>query len=229
MNRVLGNLGNDFRSTLYQFITFVIMDFPSKLIENGVQAFASLPGIGKKTALRLVVHLLQEDVELAKRISESIYKLRTEIKYCNQCGNVSDEDICSICSDVTRMKDVICVVENFRDILAVENTGHYKGVYHTLGGLISPLDGVGPEKLNIQSLLDRVKEEGIREVIMALNPTIDGDTTLFYLSRQLSQLPVTVTTLARGVAFGGELEYVDEVTLARSIQSRRPYESYTAE
>lgn len=202
------------------------MEFPSKLIENGVQAFASLPGIGKKTALRLVVHLLQENEELAKNISESIYRLRTEIKYCQQCGNVSDENICSICNDHSRRSELVCVVENFRDILAIENTGQYRGVYHILGGLISPLDGIGPDKLNIQSLMDKVQTGKIQEVIMALNPTIEGDTTLFYLSRQLSNYPVTVTTLARGVAFGGELEFVDEVTLARSIQSRRPYENY---
>lgn len=202
------------------------MEFPSKLIENGVQAFASLPGIGKKTALRLVVHLLQEDEELAKNISESIFRLRTEIKYCEQCGNVSDENVCSICNDHSRRYELVCVVENFRDILAIENTGQYRGVYHILGGLISPLDGIGPDKLNMQSLIDRVQTGKIQEVIMALNPTIEGDTTLFYLSRQLSNYPVTVTTLARGVAFGGELEFVDEVTLARSIQSRRPYENY---
>lgn len=202
------------------------MEFPSKLIENGVSAFASLPGIGKKTALRLVIHLLQEDEELAKNISESIYKLRTEIKYCQKCGNISDDEICSICSNTSRKHDLICVVENFRDILAIENTGQYRGVYHILGGLISPLDGIGPDKLNISSLIHRIQTQNIQEVIMALNPTIEGDTTLFYLSKQLSSFPVTVTTLARGVAFGGELEYVDEVTLARSIHSRRPFENY---
>lgn len=205
------------------------MEFPSKLIEDGVQAFASLPGIGKKTALRLVIHLLQEDESVAKDISEAIHRLRTEIKYCNQCGNVSDEDTCRVCLDPARHQELICVVENFRDILAIENTGHFKGVYHILGGLISPLDGIGPERLNIEKLLERIQSGGVHEVMMALNPTIEGDTTLFYLSRQLEALDVKVTTLARGVAFGGELEYVDEVTLARSIQSRRPYESYTAE
>ncbi|MCO5234588.1 MAG: recombination mediator RecR [Chitinophagales bacterium] len=202
------------------------MEFPSKLIENGVSAFASLPGIGKKTALRLVIHLLQEDEELSKNISESIFKLRTEIKYCQKCGNISDDEICSICNNPSRKHDIICVVENFRDILAIENTGQYRGVYHILGGLISPLDGIGPEKLNISSLIQRIQSQNIQEIIMALNPTIEGDTTLFYLSKQLSQYPVTLTTLARGVAFGGELEYVDEVTLARSIQSRRPFENY---
>ncbi len=203
------------------------MEFPSKLIENGVQAFASLPGIGKKTALRLVIHLLQEDEDLSKKISEAIFRLRTEIKYCNQCGNVSDEELCSICIDKSRKHDLICVVENFRDVLAIENTGHFRGVYHILGGLISPLDGIGPEKLNIQSLINRIRNGEAQEIIMALNPTIEGDTTLFYLSKQLSEFPLTITTLARGVAFGGELEFVDEVTLARSIQSRRPYENYT--
>ncbi|MCZ2394096.1 MAG: recombination mediator RecR [Chitinophagales bacterium] len=202
------------------------MEFPSKLIENGVSAFASLPGIGKKTALRLVIHLLQEDEEFSKNISESIFKLRTEIKYCQKCGNISDDEICSICNNPSRKHDIICVVENFRDILAIENTGQYRGVYHILGGLISPLDGIGPEKLNISSLIQRIQSQNIQEIIMALNPTIEGDTTLFYLSKQLSQYPVTLTTLARGVAFGGELEYVDEVTLARSIQSRRPFENY---
>lgn len=205
------------------------MEYPSKLVENGVQAFASLPGIGRKTALRLVVHLLQEEEELAKNISESIYKLRTEIKYCQRCGNVSDDEVCSICTDKSRNQSLVCVVENFRDILAIENTGQYRGVYHILGGLISPLDGVGPEKLNIKRLIERVREEGIQELIMALNPTIEGDTTLFYLSRQLATYDIKITTLARGVAFGGELEYVDEVTLARSIQSRRPYENYMTE
>lgn len=202
------------------------MEFPSKLIENGVQAFASLPGIGKKTALRLVVHLLQENEDFTKNISDALYKLRTEIKYCSTCGNVSDTEICNICNDHSRKHEVVCVVENFRDILAIENTGQYRGVYHILGGLISPLDGIGPEKLNIQSLKDRVNSGQVKEVIMALNPTIDGDTTLFYLSKILSNQNTIVTTLARGVAFGGELEFVDEVTLARSLQSRRPYENY---
>lgn len=202
------------------------MEFPSKLIENGVQAFASLPGIGKKTALRLVVHLLQEDEDISKNFADAILKMRTEIQYCLKCGNVSDHQYCSICEDPSRMREVVCVVENFRDILAIENTGQYKGVYHILGGLISPLEGIGPEKLNIHKLMERVQTGEIQEVIMALNPTIDGDTTLFYLSRQLSQHAVAVTTLARGVAFGGELEFVDEITLARSIQSRRPYENY---
>lgn len=202
------------------------MEFPSKLIENSVQAFASLPGIGKKTAMRLVVHLLQEKEEFTQNISEALYKMRTEIKYCAKCGNVSDETICQICNDHTRKHDIVCVVENFRDILAIENTGQYRGVYHIIGGLISPLDGIGPDKLNIASLIERVQSGEVKEVIMALNPTIEGDTTLFYLSKQLANYPIELTTLARGVAFGGELEFVDEVTLARSLQSRRPYENY---
>ncbi|MCO5249291.1 MAG: recombination mediator RecR [Chitinophagales bacterium] len=202
------------------------MEFSSKLIEEGVQAFASLPGIGKKTALRLVIHLLHEDEDLAKSISEAIYKLRTEIKYCKKCGNVSDKDICDVCSHPARDHQQICVVENFRDILSLENTGQYKGVYHTLGGLISPLDGVHPEQLNIESLISRVQNDNVQEVIMALNPTIEGDMTLFYISKRLSKFPVKVTALARGVAFGGELEFVDEITLARSLQSRQPYENY---
>lgn len=152
--------------------------------------------------------------------------MRTEIRYCSQCGNVSDDVLCSICEDPGRDQGLVCVVENFRDILAIENTGQYRGVYHILGGLISPLDGIGPEKLKIAELLQRLNAGTVKEVMMALNPTIEGDTTLFYLSRKLSAYPVEVTTLARGVAFGGELEFVDEVTLARSIQSRRPYENY---
>jgi len=202
------------------------MEYPSRLIENAVQAFASLPGIGKKTALRLVVHLLQEEEGTTRQISEAIFRMRTEIRYCSQCGNVSDDVLCSICEDPGRDQGLVCVVENFRDILAIENTGQYRGVYHILGGLISPLDGIGPEKLKIAELLQRLNAGTVKEVMMALNPTIEGDTTLFYLSRKLSAYPVEVTTLARGVAFGGELEFVDEVTLARSIQSRRPYENY---
>lgn len=202
------------------------MEFPSRLIENAVQAFASLPGIGKKTALRLVVHLLQEKEEHAIQIAEAISKMRTEIQFCSECGNVSDHSICSICADQGRDHSTVCVVENFRDILAIENTGHFKGVYHVLGGLIAPMEGIGPDKLNLSVLQKKIQSGEIKEIIMALNPTIEGDTTIFYLSKQFSSYPVTITTLARGVAFGGELEFVDEVTLARSLMSRRPYENY---
>jgi recombination protein RecR len=202
------------------------MEYPSRLIEHAVQAFASLPGIGKKTAMRLVVHLLKESPEFTQDFSEAISKMRSDIKFCSTCGNVSDLDQCGICLNPSRDHSLLCVVENFRDILAIENTGHYKGVYHVLGGLIAPLDGIGPELLNIAKLLQRAGSGEVKEIIMALNPTIEGDTTLFYLSRQLSSYPVSITTLARGVAFGGELEFVDEVTLARSIMSRRPYDNY---
>lgn len=202
------------------------MQFPSKLIENAVNAFATLPGIGKKTALRLVMHLLQKDIDDTKYLSEAIIKMRTEIKFCTTCHNVSDEEICSICKNPYRDKSVVCIVENFRDIIAIENTRHYNGLYHVLEGLISPMDGVGPDQLNITSLLTRIETSEIKEVIMALNPTIDGDTTIFYLSKILSKHDLKITSIARGIAFGGELEYVDEITLARSIQSRLPYESY---
>ena len=202
------------------------MQFPSKLIEDAVNAFATLPGIGKKTALRLVMHLLQKELEDTKHISDAILKMRTDIKFCNTCHNLSDDDLCSICTNSYRDKKVICVVENFRDIIAVEDTRHYNGSYHVLGGLISPIDGIGPDKLNIQTLEERVKNDQIQEIIMALNPTIDGDTTIFYISKLLNKYEVKITSIARGIAFGGELEYVDEITLARSIQSRLPYENY---
>lgn len=202
------------------------MVFPSKLIEDAVNAFATLPGIGKKTALRLVMHLLQKEEGDAAKLAEAITRMRSDIRFCKVCHNVSDDEVCSICSDVHKDKGVVCVVENFRDIIAIENTRHYNGLYHVLEGLISPMDGIGPERLNIQSLIDRIEAGGIREVIMALNPTIDGDTTIFYLSKILSKYELKITSIARGIAFGGELEYVDEITLARSIQSRLPYENY---
>ncbi|MEN9447699.1 MAG: hypothetical protein RJA25_989 [Bacteroidota bacterium] len=202
------------------------MQFPSKLIEDAVNTFATLPGIGKKTALRLVMHLLQSDVGQTKNLSEAILKMRTEIKFCKTCHNVSDEEECSVCTNSFRDKSVICIVENFRDIIAIENTQHYNGQYHVLEGLISPMDGIGPEQLNIQSLIERISKNDIKEIIMALNPTIDGDTTIFYLSKVLTPYEIKITSIARGIAFGGELEYVDEITLARSIQSRLPYENY---
>jgi recombination protein RecR len=202
------------------------MQFPSKLIEDAVNAFATLPGIGKKTALRLVMHLLQKEANDTKNLSEAILKMRMEIKFCKTCHNVSDEDICSICSNSYRDKSVVCIVENFRDIIAIENTRHYNGLYHVLEGLISPMDGIGPEQLNIQSLVQRMESGEVKEIIMALNPTIDGDTTIFYLSKMLAKYELKITSIARGIAFGGELEYVDEITLARSIQSRLPYENY---
>ncbi|WP_291908259.1 recombination mediator RecR [Chitinophaga sp. CB10] len=202
------------------------MVFSSALIENAVNEFSRLPGIGKKTALRLVLHLLKQEPAQVQQFSDAIARMREQIRFCKDCHNVSDEDTCSICISHSRNKQVVCVVESIRDVMAIENTQQYNGLYHVLGGIISPLDGVGPDQLNIHSLVERVQQKGVTEVIMALNPTIEGDTTIYYLSRRLKELPVKITTIARGIAFGGELEYADEMTLARSISNRLPLESY---
>ncbi len=203
------------------------MNFPSRLIEDAVSEFEKLPGIGRRTALRLVLHLLRQNPEGVKQFSERIYKMRSEIKFCKTCHNISDGERCGICNSRSRDRSLVCVVENFRDVIAIESVNQYNGLYHVLGGIISPLEGMGPDQLNIESLLHRASSGEIEEVIMALNPTMEGDTTIFYLSRKLHQFPeVKITTLARGVAFGGELEYVDDLTLARSIATRTPYENY---
>lgn len=202
------------------------MNFPSKLVDDAVQAFSGLPGIGRKTALRLVLFLLQKDETYTEQFSQALQRLRRDIRFCRVCHNISDGELCSVCTDAHRDPNLICVVENFRDVLAIESTNHFRGRYHILDGLISPMEGVGPEDLHIDSLISRVEAGGIEEIIMALNPTMDGDTTIYYLSKRLKDYPVRITTIARGVAFGGELEYVDEVTLARSLASRLPFDSY---
>ncbi|RPE13743.1 recombination protein RecR [Chitinophaga lutea] len=202
------------------------MIFSSALIENAVNEFARLPGVGKKTALRLVLHLLKQDVAQVELFSETIVRMRRQIKFCQHCHNVSDEDICTICANPARQAGIVCVVESIRDVIAIENTQQFNGVYHVLGGIISPIDGIGPDQLNIHSLVERVQQQGIGEVIMALSPTIEGDTTIYYLSKKLKDLPVKITTIARGIAFGGELEYADEMTLARSLTNRLPLENY---
>ena len=204
------------------------MQFSSSLLENAVNEFAKLPGIGKKTALRLVLHLLKADPEKVEGFGESIIKMRKEIKFCQRCFNVADADICSICSNSLRRQDMICVVENIRDVIAIESTQQYSGTYHVLGGIISPLDGIGPDQLNIESLVHRAQKEKIAEIIFALNPNIQGDTTIYYIQKKLQPLGIRVTTIARGIAFGGELEYADEMTLGRSLQNRLPVESYVS-
>jgi recombination protein RecR len=202
------------------------MQFSSSLLENAVNEFARLPGIGKKTALRLVLHLLKQNATEVTHFSEVIAKMRSEIKFCQRCFNVSDGDICSICSNSMRKQDIICVVENIRDVIAIESTQQYNGVYHVLGGIISPLDGIGPDQLNIESLVHRVQKEKTEEIIFALNPNIQGDTTIYYIQKKLQRAATRITTIARGIAFGGELEYADEMTLARSLQNRLPIEKY---
>lgn len=202
------------------------MNFTSKLIEDAVTEFEKLPGIGKKTALRLVLHMLKQPVDYTERFSEALSRLRKEIKYCKECFNISETEICNICSNPRRIRTQVCVVENIRDVIAIESTAHYQGMYHVLGGLISPLEGIGPDQLHIAALVERVKQGDIQETIMALSPTMEGDTTIFYVSKKLEPLKVSVTTLARGIAFGGDMEYVDDLTLARSIATRRPYENY---
>ncbi len=204
------------------------MIFSSTLLENAVNEFARLPGIGKKTALRLVLHLLKKEVEDVKGFSEAIFKMREEINFCKRCHNIADKELCNICLDRARLKNMICVVENIRDVIAIESTQQYNGIYHVLGGIISPLDGIGPDQLQIDSLIKRVEAEKNDELIFALSPNIQGDTTIYYISRKLDHLPVKITTIARGIAFGGELEYADEMTLARSISNRMPIESYVS-
>lgn len=190
--------------------------------------FSKLPGIGKKTALRLVLHLLKQSPAEVQQFGEVIAKMRTEIKFCQRCFNVADGDICSICANSLRKQDMICVVESIRDVIAIESTQQYNGTYHVLGGVISPLDGVGPDQLNIESLVHRVQKEQTAELIFALNPNIQGDTTIYYIQKKLQGLAIRITTIARGIAFGGELEYADEMTLARSLQNRLPVDKYVS-
>ncbi len=207
------------------------MQFSSSLLENAVNEFAKLPGIGKKTALRLVLHLLKQDSKEVGQFSEVIARMRSEIKFCQRCYSVADGDICSICSNSMRKQEVICVVESVRDVIAIESTQQFNGTYHILGGVISPLDGIGPEQLNIEALVNRVEKENTQELIFALNPNIQGDTTIYYIQKKLSSsspATIRITTIARGIAFGGELEYADEMTLARSLQNRLPVENYVS-
>ncbi|HEY4063219.1 MAG TPA: recombination mediator RecR [Puia sp.] len=202
------------------------MQFSSTLLENAVNEFARLPGIGKKTALRLVLHLLKMEAGNVQGFGEALIRMRQDIKFCQRCYNVADADICSICANSLRKQELICVVESLREVIAIESTQQYSGTYHVLGGIISPLDGIGPDQLNIEALINRVRVENTQELIFALNPTIQGDTTIYYIQKKLQGNPVRITTIARGIAFGGELEYADEMTLARSITNRLPVESY---
>jgi len=204
------------------------MVFSSSLLENAVNEFAKLPGIGKKTALRLVLHLIKQDAAQVQLFSDTIAHMRSEIKFCQKCYNISDTVLCNICSNRTRGNDIICVVENIRDVIAIESTQQFNGLYHVLGGIISPLDGIGPDQLTIDALIERTKNEGIKEIIFALNPNIQGDTTIYYIGRKMKDIPVKITTIARGIAFGGELEYADEMTLAKSISNRIPVEHYVS-
>lgn len=207
-------------------LKFVAMEqFSSKLLEDAIQSFQGLPGVGRKTATRMVLHLLKLEKNQVEHFSQSLQKLRLEIQYCNQCHNLSDQPVCNICTDPKRDAGLICVVEDVRDVMAIENTQQYKGVYHVLGGKISPMDGVGPTDLFIETLTDKVNSGAVKEVILALSTTMEGETTSFYLYKKIQEAPITITTIARGISFGDELEYADEVTLGRSILQRTPYEN----
>lgn len=202
----------------------MIQQYPSRLLERAVQEFSKLPGIGRKTALRLVLHLLRQDTDDVMQFTNAISQMKQEVKFCRVCHNISDQDVCPICSDQRRDSSTICVVENIQDVMAVENTQQFTGLYHVLGGLISPMDGIGPSDLEIDSLVARVVEGDIKEVILALSSTMEGDTTNFYIFRKLAAYDVKISIIARGIAVGNELEYTDEVTLGRSILNRTPFD-----
>jgi recombination protein RecR len=200
-------------------------EYPSQLLEKAVSEFAKLPGIGRKTALRLVLHLLRQETEDVEHFAEALTRMRHEVRHCRVCHNISDSDLCPVCSNPQRDSSTICVVENIRDVMAIENTAQYNGLYHVLGGVISPMDGIGPSDLEISSLVSRVSEGGVKEVILALSPTMEGDTTNFYIFRKLADFDVRLSVIARGISVGDELEYADEVTLGRSILNRTPFKA----
>lgn len=197
--------------------------YPSVLLERAVNEFAKLPGVGQKTAMRLVLHLLRQETDAVERFGQAIMTLKHDVKYCRVCHNISDTDVCSICTNSLRDASLVCVVENIQDVMAIENTGQYRGVYHVLGGVVSPMDGVGPSDLHIDGLVERVKSGGIKEIVLALSSTMEGDTTSFYIFRKLSGTNVKISIIARGVAQNDELQYTDEVTLGRSIVNRIPF------
>lgn len=199
------------------------MKYSSKILEEAVEAFSKLPSIGKKSALRLVLHLANDGGQKSEDIVAALTRLKSDLKTCTTCFNYADEEVCEICQDPVRSKRTICIVESARDVMAIEETQQYSGVYHVLGGVISPLDGIGPEELHIDSLIERLRNNEVDEIVMAISPTIEGDTTIFYISKKIDTLDVKISTIARGVSFGGELEYADELTLGRSIISRIPY------
>ena len=202
-----------------------MQQYSSQLLERAVESFSQLPGVGRKTALRLVLHLLRQPLEDVDSFTDAVTRVRHDVKYCKVCHNISDTDICSICSDPRRDGSVVCVVENIQDVMAIENTQQYHGLYHVLGGIISPMDGIGPHDLSIDSLVERIDEGGVKEVILALASTMEGDTTNFYISRKLKDKDVKLSIIARGISVGDELEYTDEVTLGRSILNRTPFDS----
>ncbi|MFT6096316.1 MAG: recombination protein RecR [Nonlabens sp.] len=201
------------------------MNFSSKILEEAVDQVSQLPGIGKRTALRLVLHLMRQPEQNTDALSQALLRMRHDLNFCKDCHNVSDVEICEICASHNRDKTIVCVVEDIRDVMAIENTSQYRGLYHVLGGKISPMDGIGPQDLKVRSLVDRVKNDGVLEIIFALSPTIEGDTTNFYIFKQLDGLEVSTSTIARGISVGDELEFADEVTLGRSILHRVPYEN----
>jgi len=202
-----------------------MQQYPSQLLERAVEAFSQLPGVGRKTALRLVLHLLRQSTDDVDSFADAVIRVKHDVKYCKVCHNISDNEVCSICSDPRRDASVVCVVENIQDVMAIENTQQFHGLYHVLGGIISPMDGIGPHDLEIESLVERVEEGTVKEIILALASTMEGDTTNFYISRKLKDTGVKLSIIARGISVGDELEYTDEVTLGRSILNRTPFES----
>jgi len=203
-------------------------NYPSRLLEDAVNEFAKLPGIGRKTALRLVLYLLKQETEEVNHFGETMIKLRNEIKYCTSCNNISDTEVCNICADNSRDHSIICIVENIQDVLSIENTQQYNGIYHVLGGIISPMDGIGPGELKLDTLEEKISKAEVKEIIFALSTTMEGDTTNFYIYKKFKMYPIKISTIARGVSIGDELEYADEITLGRSILNRTPFETTLA-